>query len=109
MLAFVHESEQEMFDRDVFILETHRLVARLDDQPIHPLGHIDFAGLGGAAHAGDLLEFLLKPRLERAHRHAHAIEKAGHQSVLLLQQTQQQVLAIHFLMAIAHPLHLRRL
>ncbi len=48
-LAFVGQNQQEVFNADVFILETPGLLLRIDQQAVESLCDIDLAGLNPRA------------------------------------------------------------
>ena len=99
-----------MFRRNVFIFQSLSFVLSLDEKFVQPLGEIYFPRLNaGAADSGLPLQFLLKTVLNSIYRCFHFFEQPWNKAIRLLEQSRQQVLPVHFHMAEADRLRLRRL
>ena len=108
--ALVDEGQKNVLGRNIFIFQPLRLFLSLDEELAQALGEIDFAGLhAGAADSGLSFQFLLETVAHLLHRHFHALEQLGKQSIGLFEQSQQQMLAVNLHMAKADRFGLRRL
>ena len=108
--ALIDEGQENVFGRNIFIFQSLRLFLSLEEKLAQALGKIDFAGLhAGAADSGLMFQFLLETVAHLLHRHFHALEQLGKQSIGLFEQGQQQMLAVNFHMAKADRFSLRRL
>ena len=95
--TFFEQGDEEMLDRDVLVLEPPRLPFGRVQQPGQALGDEHLTGRSArSAHPGTALEVRLDVGAEPVRVGSGRGEQARHQAVRLLQQRQQQVLAVGF-------------
>ena len=93
--ALVDQGEQQVLDRDVLVLEPAGLPLGGVEQAAEPLGHEHLAGRGPwAGHLGPAPELGLQVGAERARVGAGLLEQPWRQPVGLVDQGEQQVLAV---------------
>src|SRR6185295_9173510 len=97
-------------DRDVLVLEAFRLVFGLHEKLLQTLGEIDLARLGaGAGDARTARQFAFQVADQTRRIDVHARQEARNEPFGLLEERQEQVLAVDLLMPEAERLRLRAL
>ena len=97
-----------MLDRDVVVLHPAGLLLGLDDRFGKLAGEVDLAGfIARSGHAGALAQLGFEGLDHAVDRDVHLGEQAWNQTVGLLQQRREQVLAPHLLVPEGHGLALR--
>ena len=96
LAALVEEGDDEVLHGDVVVLEPLRLALGRVEQAGQPLGHEHLArGCAGAGDAGPPTEVGLDVGPQPVGIGARLAQQPGHEPVGLLEQGQQQVLAVH--------------
>jgi len=104
----VGQGQEQVLDRDVLVLEPGGLPLGRVEQPGEPLGDEHLAGRGARpGRAGPARQLGLEPGAQRVGVGAEPLEQAGHEPFGLVQQGEQQVLAVDLGMAEPQRLGLR--
>ncbi len=105
--AFAQQGEHQVLDRYVLVLEPRRLLPGHIKQPGQPLGDIDLAGRHARTRDARPSGYLsLKHSPQPVGVRASLRKQAGHDAFRLLEEREQQVLAVDFGVAEAQRLRL---
>ena len=95
----IQDAEEKMFLADILILHAGRLFKGLIKQQTHPLGGIDLAE-AGTAHLGQFFQQIINLGGQPGRACPHLLQRRDNHPVRLLQQHGEQMLRLHFLMAL---------
>ena len=101
-LVAVEHGQEQVFDRDILVLEPPGVVLGFDHQGLELLGHVDLPGLGGlAADARHAVEGGLHGGNDGGRIRARLLENARNEPVLLRQQGVEQMRHVDRLVAVS--------
>ena len=92
VLPLCDKRQRQMLSRNVFIVQTRRLLFGLEQYLLQPLGRVDF----GARYSRSPVHLVLERLPQRLLRPLNAPQDARQYTLRLLQQGQQQMLAVYF-------------
>jgi hypothetical protein len=105
--TLLNHRQHQVLDGDVFVLQALRLVLGAQEDLLQPVRDVDLAGFHARARdAGPAGQLALDLGHQRGGRHVHPGEQARDEPLGLLEQGEQQVLAVRLLMAEAERLGL---
>ncbi len=107
--AFGEERQQEMLDRHVLVLQPLGFLFGRDERLLEPLGDVDLAGLAAARDARAAAQLAAHAVGEGRRLDVHPGEQPRHEAGGVVEQGEQQVLAVDFLVAVLHGDRLGRL
>ena len=105
----IRDSQQDMLNRNIFVLELLRFVFRLGEDAVEPAGDVGLVRRrpGRTRYFGRPLQFLLEPLAQEFGGHAGLGENGARQAALLLEKRSQQMLDLQLMVALADRSRLR--
>jgi len=94
-LAGLDQAEEEVLDRDIFVLEGLGLVLGLGQYLIDRLGDVDLRGVHAPGDLGQAVQLAIDRKLHGGGRDRHLLEEPGHDPLLLPEEGGEQVPGFH--------------